>query len=122
MDLPTYAPTYTTIDTLKAARAVLTSPENWTKGCYARDAAGDACKPYSPNAVKWCAIGACAAVSRQSVYSCKLEMVTDELIKCMPNKPDEPGQGDIADWQDAPETTHEQMLAMFDCAITNLNV
>ena len=59
-------PTYTTLDILKAARATLANPENWTKGCYARDAAGNMCKPYSPNAVKWCAIGTCALVSNHS--------------------------------------------------------
>ena len=115
-------PTYTTLDILKAARATLANPENWTKGCYARDAAGNMCKPYSPNAVKWCAIGTCALVSNHSVYSPKLEMVMDELVKCLPYKTENPTEDCIADWQDAPETTHEQMLAMFDCAIANLSV
>ncbi len=47
-----------TLETLKAARALIEDPERWTQGAFARDAEGHSTPPCSPDAVCWCATGA----------------------------------------------------------------
>ena len=49
----------TTLDTLRAARALIADPSRWNgDGGYARDRRGRIVAPCSPNAVRWCALGA----------------------------------------------------------------
>jgi hypothetical protein len=43
---------------LKNACALVASEHRWTSGAWARDARGNRCSPLSPNAVRWCAVGA----------------------------------------------------------------
>jgi hypothetical protein len=43
---------------LKNACALVASEHRWTSGAWARDALGNRCSPLSPNAVRWCAVGA----------------------------------------------------------------
>jgi hypothetical protein len=45
---------------LERAKAVISNPENWTVGTPARDEDGYPVSIYSPYAVKFCAVGACA--------------------------------------------------------------
>ena len=52
----------TPLEILKAARALITDPQRWTRDAYARDALGNRVESRSPHAVAWCASGAiCAA-------------------------------------------------------------
>ena len=55
-------------DILRAARARIADPKNWTQGEMARDGSGKACPARSPNAVCWCAMGA-VKVSGADFYS-----------------------------------------------------
>ena len=47
-----------TLEILKAGRALITPAKAWTKGAYARDAAGFAVMPSNPAAVCFCSDGA----------------------------------------------------------------
>jgi hypothetical protein len=53
----------TPIELLRAARQKITSPENFTRGTWARDANGKSVPPSDPSATCWCAEGALIAVS-----------------------------------------------------------
>lgn len=49
------------VDQLTAAQALI--ERGWTNEEWARDARGEPTDPGSENAVKWCAVGACRAVT-----------------------------------------------------------
>lgn len=51
----------TTVEILRAARALIATPEQWTQGTPARGQDGWPVWPESPDARQWCAIGACVA-------------------------------------------------------------
>jgi hypothetical protein len=48
---------------LRAARLLLSDPEQWTQTVHARNACGDPVKPTDPDAVRWCIYGAIAHFS-----------------------------------------------------------
>lgn len=52
-----------TSDILKAAKQLISTPERWTKGFYARDKEGNTVRVSYPEAVCWCAEGALFAVT-----------------------------------------------------------
>jgi len=45
-------------ETLIKAKALIQNPENWTQGCSAVDNFGEEVSPSSPEACKFCALGA----------------------------------------------------------------
>lgn len=51
-------------DFLVATRDVIADPEHWTQGTWARDADGESVDAFSPDAVRWCAVGAMEKVER----------------------------------------------------------
>lgn len=94
---------------LKAARKLIEEPECWTQGSMARDAAGNALGFRSPDAVCYCALGALDSVIREQHPSERfvkarmlLEQVCGEYVESV---------------NDSPNTTHADVLAMFDRAI-----
>lgn len=93
------------------ARKVIENPASWHKGSYARDTYGLRVPVYSDNAVSYCTIGACNKVFNS--WSTTYQEVLTRLQRAA-NVP--PGEG-IPDWNDAPERTHEEVLAAFDKAI-----
>lgn len=52
-------PTPTLIPDLRAVRELLSDPDRWTQGAYARDATGHTVLTYAPDACRWCIAGAC---------------------------------------------------------------
>lgn len=48
----------TTLETLKAARELISDPDRWTTKASARDAEGRHVHACDPDAVSWCALGA----------------------------------------------------------------
>lgn len=53
----------TTAEVLQKARDLIADESRWTHGKYARDALGEDVEPTSPEACKFCALGALLAVS-----------------------------------------------------------
>jgi hypothetical protein len=50
--------TLTPLETLRAARQLITPPERWTTRTLARDAEGNSVRDTDPDATCWCAVGA----------------------------------------------------------------
>lgn len=91
----------TEVEKLKAARALI--EKGWTQKWFARDAAGDVCNSSSPNAVCWCVIGACHATGIPD--DTIAYMARTQKIAYLPR------------WNDAPDRTQAEVLALFDKAI-----
>lgn len=98
-----------TLAILKAARAKIEKPENWTQGVFARNAHGLLTGPHFSDAACWCALGAVKAAlpDHYTGYSKMRELLS---AACPPG-------GDIVDFNDDLSTTHADILAMFDRAI-----
>lgn len=96
-------------ENLISARALIDTPEKWTKHAKARNAAGVATMPGSKSAVCWCGFGALVAVCGETAA---LSVAYDVFY----------GPGNIAAMNDRPETTHRDFLAYFDTAIARVSV
>ena len=94
-------------DLLRRAKAKIPTPETWTRGEFARDLGGKVVGGASAHAVCWCAYGAIQAVAHESTLR---EDAEDAIASQVPS-------GYVADFNDAPETTHADVLAAFDRAI-----
>lgn len=93
---------------LIAARAKIERPENWTKGVFARDPQGRDVAPTSKTAVCWCTIGAITATGvgydDEALASNYLRREIDTHDKSI--------------WKFNDTSTHAEVLAMFDRAIS----
>jgi hypothetical protein len=92
---------------LRAARAKIRARKRWAKGYFAFTARGRKCKATSPRAVCWCAWGALQAVSQGDGESRALWVLENQLVARMA----------MSAYNDAPTTTHADILALYDCAI-----
>lgn len=103
-------------DTLIAARAKIASPDLWLKGLNAKDVEGTPVEPDDPLACKFCIIGAIrsaeAATDKKTFHK-----AYKHLKHYLPSKCDNFG----SIFNDAPETTHADVLSLFDRAIGALN-
>lgn len=96
-------------DQLKAAKALIDTPEKWTKGAFARDRDGDdVYETDGDTAVCWCAVGAI-----NKAFGCHAGLtVVQALYAALP--------ADfqlVASFNDHPDTTHADVMALFDRAI-----
>lgn len=93
-------------DILRAARARIEDPKNWTQGAYARDAQGRGTRGKAREAVCWCAYGALAASGGNELGSdgFLLESAAEELF-----------DADVVDVND--KQGHAAVLQVFDAAI-----
>lgn len=48
------------LEVLKKLDAFFDTSDKWTRNAEARTSLGRSCSPHADNAVKWCALGACA--------------------------------------------------------------
>lgn len=99
-------------ETLIAARKLIEKPENWTKGAHARDSEGVDVWPDDSSSVCFCASGAVRLASSGSAL--ELFIGQKMLEECLPPSL---GYDQIPSFNDAPETTHADVLALFDRAI-----
>lgn len=103
---------------LKAARTKIAKPENWCKGSWAQDAAGrDLEKGWAENAVRFCAIGAISDVTGESVLNLHVPAL---LGRAYLRLQDGVSGHTIGFWNDAPSTTHGDVLDLFDRTIAKL--
>ena len=103
----------TVTEILIEARELISDPERWTQGVYARDAQGIFTDWDSPEAVSWCVTGAIAKVVR-SVQESKgdynaLVMSALDKLRCAI------GHDGVTAFNDA--HNHAEVLAAFDKAI-----
>ena len=99
-----------TSEVLTKARELIEKPEIWTKGEYARDESGNSCRPTGPFARCFCALGAVkAAGNYKGDNNPAAEKLTESLER------------DRFRWvclfNDSKDTTHADVLALFDKAI-----
>lgn len=102
----------TTVEVLKAARSLLSEPDRWTQGTYARDADGKAVPPSDPAAVCFCIHGAILHVAPSYPdMQTRLEAVkalADSLWVSLVMFNDKRGR------------TQREVVALFDVAIAGL--
>lgn len=90
-------------------KELLAKPEAWTQGLYARDSAGRSASPHGDMTVCWCLIG---ALLRTYNPMKKLLASTPEAEEIERRIADEIHSVDIADWNDSPDRTHAEVLAL----------
>jgi len=101
----------TPLETLKAARDLISDPARWTQGEYARDADGIVIRPWSKNATCFCAYG---AIQRFT----ETEDAVSEADFFLKKTCTEKFQLDVVTLNDT--HTHAEVLALFDAAIAEL--
>lgn len=102
------------IDALKAAREKISKPEHWTQNAFARDAKGQAVGELSGEACSYCAIGAC--------YALRVHTIARSAVGALEQTLRESGQESafVAMFNDAEDTTHDDVLDLFDGTIQRL--
>lgn len=111
------------IDILKGTRELLSDPARWTKGQFARDKGGFVTRLTSNDAVCWCVRGAILKTyDDHGLFFLDLFYLSTRLIeRALPadlvSKSKEDGKDPIVDFNDDPNTTHEDVLKVLDKAI-----
>lgn len=107
------------LEVLKAARHLLSDPNRWTKRAYARAADGLDIDATSDMAVSFCAIGAMRHVTGSDSIVDNEEY--GEAMVALNGAVVWPGKlCRTARFNDHPDTTHEDVLALYDRAIERL--
>ena len=99
-------------EVLKAARALIDTPEKWTKGNYARDESGRPTPYESDGACQFCAVGAVkrAAMPADLSAAWRAEDLLSDTAWGMYNMT-------IVSFNDRADTKHAQVLKVYDKAI-----
>jgi hypothetical protein len=99
-----YRMTQTTADTLRKAKALISDPVNWNND-------GDYFKDGDPDTGCMCVYGAIHVALDPSHHIGETEKLFDDLFKSLhlPYK--------LIDYNDHPDTTHDDIMALFDRAI-----
>jgi hypothetical protein len=92
------------IPLLEAGLARISPPGAWTQGYYARNAAGNPVTSTAPEAVCWCAAG--AIVAGPLAWWQAATRLLSEVVG-----------GSLADWNDEPGRTQDEVLAVYREAI-----
>ena len=90
------------------AKELISNPVKWTTRFWARNAAGKPITSYSPEACQWCSWGALMKVQAGGDINVAYQTLTDFMY------------GNIAAFNDSPNTTHADVMARFDRAIESL--
>lgn len=104
----------TPLEVLRGARELLADARHWIQGADAFDASGtELVNGYEDGATCWCLVGALEKVSGRTMatYHEPAYRIIDDLI-------DPDMGGDPREWNDAPERTHSDILALLDKAIS----
>lgn len=99
---------------LKAAKKRLSARGAWTQNGFARNKAGWKVEPENPDAVSFCAAGACY------LSSCGIDTIElDDALHWLNEAAFSATKGrmDAIAYNDRPERTKSQMLVLFDKAI-----
>lgn len=98
---------------LRELRALLTPPERWTKTAQARDAHGHVVGPNHPTATCFCILGGIKKVELDPLIRGDIR---DHLMINIERRFNGRFHG-IDDFNDAEDTTHEDVLNLIDYAI-----
>lgn len=93
---------------LRAAKALIDTPECWTKHANSRDMVGIPVDPLSASAECWCAHG--ALFVQFPVLGPEYRACVAALETALKGEP-------LAGFNDAPSTTHADIMKLFDDAI-----
>jgi hypothetical protein len=97
----------TPLKILRQTRELLSAPERWTKEAFARDSPGELAGAQGRDAVCWCLDGALMrSVGGTPGRSAVLQLLSRAAQI-----------DNIWTWNDAPERTHAEVLAVLDKAI-----
>jgi hypothetical protein len=100
---------------LRAARERIKDPERWTQsGAFACAADGRPMSPFADLAVCWCVRGSLYRETWSVSAAHEVEMFLREAMGADFTSPD---FEELAAFNDAPETTHADVLALYDRAI-----
>lgn len=104
-------------DLLVLAKSKIDQPEKWTKGASARDENRVVCRPGSEGAVCFCSAGALGLASDllEGVHEADLFLAAAKLVA--DSLPTEDQGFSYLRYNDKPETTHEDVMALFGRAI-----
>lgn len=101
------------LDDLRAARALISTPEKWTKGIGARDVNGSCVTSDSKSAHSFCLDGACFRTTRGVAQVARYETLSAAIQAQLSGV-----QGrTFWCWNDMSTTQHEDVLAVIDRAI-----
>ena len=112
----------TTLQNLKALRKLFSGPETWIQGTPATDAKERCVNPDSPGAVCFCIMGGVSRVTCDQIGIKHLYVVDNTaygdcitaIDKSIRGLGVQPG---IAAWNDDPDRTYEDVMAVIDQAI-----
>ena len=99
----------TPLETLKAARDLISDPARWTQGCAARNVNGEPVDLMDNTAVCWCALGAISITDLMRGIG--ISDASKALRRVTPF-------GLVGQFNDT--HTHAEVLALFDAAIAEL--
>ena len=105
------------LSVLKGARELLSDPERWTRGAFARDRKGGPVTPFNPRACQWCVTGAINATSSIGC-ACANRGAALALWKTLVERGDHTRL--VAQFNDDPCTAHADVLALLDATIERL--
>lgn len=115
----------TPVEHLTAVRALISTPDKWARGEFARDMNGNRTSLAARNAACFCILGAIGRTDPEIVSLKKQEYqvfspiwdkpAAQELRKVI-------GDRLVSDFNDDPQTTHDDMLRVIDAAIERLNI
>lgn len=101
---------------LQDAKALL--EQGWTQKTYARDADGISCDLEAPYAACWCILGAMRKLQYSGAYTTDTIYHARQLVaNAVPALPTHPTRCAIAEFNDTPGRTKEEILAIFNQAI-----
>ena len=107
---------------LRKLRAILGTPERWTKGTLARDKDGNPCNVFSSKATSYCLSGALLLVRKTFFFRFPIDTHLDRLeyeaVRHLGNAMRElAGTENIVDWQDSDDTSHDDLVDILDRAL-----
>ena len=102
---------------LRGARALIAHPDNWIKGAAARDSESKEVETESANATCFCTVGALHKSLLVAGKGENVELYMEARSQLIRQSPDNRG---LVYFNDAPTTTHADVLGMFDRAIAEL--
>lgn len=102
----------TPLETLKAARQLISDPAKWTQTYYARDASGYPVPPTSLEAVCFCALGSIEHAANKNLLTLTETIAIIENVALSEHA--------MAVFELNDTHTHAEVLALFDAAIAEL--
>lgn len=100
------------LDILTKARALISDPDKWTKGAYARLPSGVSCDERNAYAEKFCMVGSINAASR-----CDWSKAIDARQSLFAAIKKMDRAGSVPGFNDYPSTTHTDVMNVFSEAI-----